>query len=433
MIETAQLLEKKVITPLKGLIQNLLFHLNLLQEMYLVQSDLINGQLFNSNNNNDNNNDEKSNQEKQEIIEQIITQNLSSKNPNASNQDHDDNSNNNNHNNSNKINKEDLLLQLGVNGMILLLQKENSLLNERIRILQENNERIKEDIDRYLNIIINTRKRLTTGEKLYKEQLEEWIKLIPKLSKDIENIKQTIQKQKLLQQQALHHHQQQQQPSAPGASKSFGLKAPGSLTAKPLPAGLSGFNASKPSFFQANKASFHPLGSPLGSPPPATAAASNNNKPAGAVANKQQPPQFSSPPPAASLSFTTTLGSSSAGFFSNSKKPLTFGQPQQQQVETPVKGIPMDQLDGDGAATSVLLSSEMKRTMTLNELAGSAEKKVLTPSHQQSAGGAGGLELSEKDQDLCFELLKSEEEMIQQAKKKLLVLEKTLSSMQKPF
>jgi hypothetical protein len=405
-----------VITPLKGLIQNLLFHLNLLQETYLMQSDLIYGQLHDASIRGG----AKVEEHEEEILDQILTQFKAS-----------------------GSNKDELLVKVGINGIIHFLKKENHCFNERMQSMQQRNEDIKAAIDRYLNVIMNTRRKLSKGEILYKEQLEDWIKLIPKLTKDIENIKQTINKQKLLQQQLKMAQSGSQTPHQSAASLAGSMSgkpaAPSSSTAsffggntntnKAFPVG---FNANRPSFFQANKiASFNPLGSPI------TKTSSSAQQSQMAPSSAHDPFKSTSSTlggmNSPSLSFTTTLGSgnklktTSSSFHPNhsgiGESPMTMKSGFE---ETPVKGIPMREGDEDPSVS--MLSSEMKKTMTLNEL--SSEKKSQY-KQQQSTTQPLAIDLSEQDQELCMDLLKSEEEMIQQSKKKLLNLEKKLHFLQK--
>jgi hypothetical protein len=417
LIETAQLLEKKVITPLKGLIQNLLFHLNLLQETYLMQSDLIYGQLHDANKRGG----AKVEEHEEEILDQILTQFKAS-----------------------GSNKDELLVKVGINGIIHFLKKENQSLNDRMQSMQQRNEDIKAAIDRYLNVIMNTRRKLSKGEILYKEQLEDWIKLIPKLTKDIENIKQTINKQKLLQQQLKMAQSGTQTPhqsaslagsmsGKPAASSSTSFLGGNTNTNKAFP---TGFNANRPSFFQANKiASFNPLGSPITKTSASSSAQQSQMAPSSAHDPFKSTSSTLGGMNSPSLSFNTTLGSgnklktTSSSFLPNHSgirdSPMTMKSGFE---ETPVKGIPMREGDEDPSVS--MISSELKKTMTLNELS-SAEKKSQHKQQQSTFTQPLAIDLSEQDQELCMDLLKSEEDMIQQSKKKLLNLEKKLHFLQK--
>lgn len=55
LLETVQLLEKNVILPMKELKDSILFHVNVVEQMYKLQQEMIEGRSSNSNSDNNNN------------------------------------------------------------------------------------------------------------------------------------------------------------------------------------------------------------------------------------------------------------------------------------------------------------------------------------------------------------------------------------------
>jgi hypothetical protein len=147
--------------------------------------------------------------------------------------------------------------------------------------------------------------------------------------------------------------------------------------------------------------------------------------------------------PFTSPSFTTTMGSTmnlgnrfrspfDISTSATPSKPLLSGT-SSGEMQTPFKSPVANANDtsmmsslGDGIA------SGMKNTMTLNELSAipgerkSGSASSMVSSQQQSSS----IELSDKDQELCFSLLNAQDEMIQQYKQKVDSLERKLHSFQ---
>jgi hypothetical protein len=55
---------------------------------------------------------------------------------------------------------QDLLLSLGIQGILQIVKKENSIIHHRIMKIQNKNEEIKNDVDRYLKLVMNLRKKV---------------------------------------------------------------------------------------------------------------------------------------------------------------------------------------------------------------------------------------------------------------------------------
>lgn len=439
MIETAQLLEKRVITPLRALLQNLFFHVELIEGMYQTQNDLLFG---------------KQNQSSTTANAGELTTTVASLE---------------NFSQLTSTQQKDLLLSIGIKGILQILSKENSLLNQRIQSIQSKNEDMKDELDRYLRIFMNSRKTLTKNEKLYQEQLEEWMKYIPKLTKEIETMKQLFMKQKLLlsQSSSLQMNTNKLDREKKVSTATTSTTAP--VQMKPS-AGKIGFPFNLPAhhhhqpqlgakpIFARGVQPLAPLGSPLGSPtPPSNTTPSVSSTASTLLAGRMEAKEkdvggvsFGSP----SLSFNTTLGgnlfggnksftknpfgttikpaanTSSILDSSNISAPSLLLTPKdkerrEEDLKVPASSDTPLKPSSEALPATPIISSEAKRTMTLNELAASAEKA------ESSAPRSLQIELSAKDKELCFDLLKSQEEMIHESKQKVIALERKLQHLRK--
>jgi hypothetical protein len=150
--------------------------------------------------------------------------------------------------------------------------------------------------------------------------------------------------------------------------------------------------------------------------------------------------------PFTSPSFTTTMGSMGSTMnlgnrfrspfdmssAATPQKPLLSGSGNG-EMQTPFKS-PLPNVNDTSMMMSSLgdgIASGMKNTMTLNELSAiPGEKKPVTMNSSQQQQQASMIDLSEKDQELCFSLLDAQDEMIQQYKQKVESLERKLHSFQ---
>eukprot|EP01039_Chlorochromonas_danica_P004895 gene4895-5364_t len=141
LIETAQTLDKDVVAPLHELGQSTLFHYNLVQERYKTQREIIEGK--------DGGHSSASSSSSSTVK----------------------------------------LSQHGLKRILQSLRREEEELKERVQDLYNRYDNIRDHADRCLNLVLNLRKKVTPGEKLFRSQLKEWSKVVSTMSGEVDHLK----------------------------------------------------------------------------------------------------------------------------------------------------------------------------------------------------------------------------------------------------